>query len=66
MAVSAVAAAVQTAGSLGKETSEVTKAAVVAAVQAADAIGDEAGKSVRDALLAAASLPKDVVESAIK
>jgi len=47
------------------DTVLVAKEAVLGAVEAADQIGTDAGSSVRKALLASASLPKDIVESAL-
>ncbi|HKC04773.1 MAG TPA: hypothetical protein VKC54_02795, partial [Patescibacteria group bacterium] len=58
--------AIDAAGKAGKSADEAVKMAVGGAVEAADKVGGEAGNSVRNALKSAASLPKDLVEAALK
>ena len=55
-----------TAGKLGQDTTDVVSKTAVGAVKVATDLGEETGKTVREALLSAASLPHDVVESALK
>ena len=65
-AVAAVESVINTAKSVGVNTTKATQEAVVGAITAADRIGSEAGQTVRNALSTAASLPKDVVQKVIK
>lgn len=66
VAVAAIDGAVKAAGNVGADTTKATQAAVVGVIRAADRAGSEAGSSVRKALLSTASLPRDVIEKAVK
>jgi uncharacterized protein YunC (DUF1805 family) len=66
ISVAAVEGAVEAAGKVGVDTSKAVSSAVMGVIHGADNIGSQAGSTARKALLKAASLPRDVVEKAIR
>ena len=58
--------AINAAKNIGVDSTKAAGAAATGVIRAANEIGTEAGTTVRNALLSASSLPRDVIESAIK
>ena len=66
MAVSVVEEAVASASGLGVSTADATAAAVKGAIKAARTVGQETVGTVSGALQSVASIPREVLEAALK